>query len=185
MKSPLCLLMLFVGVSVLASPSPCRAHPASRVSIEWATANSDLVIVGKVIKVEKVGKHDIVTVVVNLTLRCDQVPIKDALNPKLTFVLHEYCSGYAAQKWLEDGLPMMFFLVKIDGAKRRDQLPRGFKWVLHDNGSGNSAVALGKTNQVWPVSMDVFTRKFEYLTDPAVIVKFVSDYSRSIPPRPN
>jgi len=167
-----------VGVGVLAMPSLGRAKPAHHESIEWATANSDRVIVGKVIKAETVDKHDIVTVEVHRTLRGAQEPNDPQ---KTTFVLQGYCSGYA-QGWLEDELPMIFFLVKIDGAKRANQLPKGYQWVLHENGNGNSAVALGKTNRVWPGTIDVFTRKFDYLTDPIDIVKFVGNYASSIPP---
>jgi hypothetical protein len=174
------LLVSLVAVALVAFPSLCRAKPAHHESIEWATANSDRVIVGKVIKAESVDKHDIVTVEVHRTLRGNQEPNGDD-RPKITFVLQQYCSGYA-QGWLEDDLPMIFFLVKIDGAKRADQLPNGYEWVLHENGNGNSVVALGKTNRVWPGTIDVFTRKFDYLTDPADIVKFVSGYARSIPP---
>ena len=178
MKSPVLLLGSMVVACVLASPSPCSAKPAQHQSIEWATANSDRVIVGKVIKVETVEKHDIVTVEVHRTLRGDREAIE-----KITFVVPQYGSGYA-QAWLEDGLPMLFFLVKIDGAKRSDQFPRCFQcyqWVLNDD-SGNSAVLLGKSTRHWPGTMDVFTRKFEYLTYLAVIVKYVDDYARSIPP---
>ena len=69
-----------------------------------------------------------------------------------------------------------------EAAKHHERLPDGFKWVLRDSGNGSSAVLLGKTNRIWPGTMNVFTREFEYLTDPAVIVKFVADYARSIPP---
>src|SRR5882672_7957761 len=182
MKSSLYLLVSLVGAALLASPSSCRAEPAFHESVEWATANSDRVVVGKVIKAEKVGKHDIITVEVHRTLRGDLEPKKAGdLHPKITVVVQEYCSLYA-QGWLEDGLPMIFFLVKIDAAKRREQLPDGFKWVLHDDGNGSSAILLGKTNRTWPGTIDVFTQKFDYLTDPAAITKFVSDYARSIPP---
>jgi hypothetical protein len=181
MKRPVSLLLSLVAATLIISPSPGRAHPAYHESIEWATANSERVIVGKVIKAETVDKHDIVTVEVHRTLRGDQEPKANSFDRKLTFVLQQYCSG-TAQGWLEDELPMIFFLVKIDGSKHGGQLPKGFKWVLHKNGNGNSAVALGKTNRVWPGTIDVFTRKFDYLTDPAEIVKFVGDYARSIPP---
>ena len=174
------LLLSWVGVAFVAFPSLGRAELAHHESIEWATANSDRVIVGKVIKAESVDKHDIVTVEVHRSLRGDQEPNGDDRR-KITFVLQQYCSGYA-QGWLEDDLPMIFFLVKIDGAKRADQLPKGYRWVSHENGNGNSVVTLGKTNRVWPGTIDVFTRKFDYLSDPADIVKFVSDYARSIPP---
>ncbi len=181
MKCSVYLLVTLVGFQFFASPAPGRAGPASRQSIEWATANSDRVIVGKVIKVRSVNKHDIVTVAVQRTLRGDQE--RKANNPplQLTFVVQQCYSGYA-EGWLEDKLPMVFFLVKIEGAKRRDKMPKGFKWVLHHDGFGNSAVLLGKTKRRWPGTMDVFTRKFDYLMDPAGIVKFVADYARSIPP---
>ena len=180
MKCPGSLLLSLVAVVVLAVPTLCRAEPAHRESIEWATANSDRVIVGNVIKAETVDSHDIVTVEVHRTLRGDRE--SNEHDPrKITFLLQRYCSGYA-QGWLEDQLPMIFFLVKIDGAKLADQLPKGYQWVLHEDGNGNSAVVLGKTNRRWPGTIDVFTRKFDYLTDPVDIVKFVRDYARSIPP---
>jgi hypothetical protein len=175
MKSALPLIGLLVIAFVMVSPISVSAHPAHYQSIDWATANSDRVIVGKVIKVETVDKHDIVTVEVHRTLRGDR-----EAKGKTTFIVQQYCSGYA-QGWLEDGLPMLFFLVKIDGAKPFDQLPKGFQWISHADGNGNSTVALGKTKRVWPGTMDVFTRKFDYLTDPAGVVKYVNDYARSIP----
>jgi hypothetical protein len=178
------LVTLLAPLFVMALPSLCRAEPAHHESIEWATANSDRVVVGKVIKAETVDKHDIVTVEVHRTLRGKDEAIPGAGRPMITFVVQQYCSG-PAQGWLEDQLPMMFFLVKINGAKRSDQLPNGIRksiqWVLHENGNGNSAVSLGKTNRDWPGTIDVFTRRFDHLTDPKVIMDYVSDFARSIP----
>lgn len=180
MRCPECVLAPLLAAHVLASPTPAVAKPASHISIEWATANSDRVIVGRVIKVASVNEHDIVTVEIHRTLRGDQEPKGGEPLPQLVFVTQKYCSGYA-QGWLKDKLPMVFFLVKSQGASHSASIPKGFRWVLHDNGMGNSAVLLGKTDAAWPGTMDVFTRKFEYLTEPAEIVKYVAEYARSIP----
>lgn len=168
------LIWLLAGPALLAWAACSRGEPAFHDSIEWAVANSDRVVVGKVVKVDSVGKHAAATVDVQETMRGEH-------EPQARFVLQEYCSGYA-KGWLDDGLPMIFFLVKIDGAKRRDKLPDGFQWCLHDNGNGNSAVLLGKTNRAWPGTIDVFTRRFDYLTDPAAITNYIRRYARAIPP---
>jgi hypothetical protein len=180
MRCPVYVFVPLLAAYVLCSPTPAVAKPASRISIEWATANSDRVIAGKVIKVASVDKHDIVTVEIHRTLRGDQESKGDVPRPQLTFVTQKYCSGYA-QGWLKDGLPMVFFLVKRQGANNSDGLPKNYEWVLHDNGNGNSAVLLGKTDRVWPGTMDVFTRKFDYLTNSDEIIKYVAEYARSIP----
>ena len=113
MKSALPLLGSLVIAFVMVSPISVSAHPAHHQRIDWATANSDRVIVGKVIKVETVDKHDIVTVEVHRTLRGDRVA-----KGKTTFIVQRYCRGYA-QGWLEDGLPVLFF-----GQDRRDETLR-------------------------------------------------------------
>ncbi len=174
MKKKVALICLFAGSTLLACPMIGRAEPAFHDSIEWVIANSDRVVIGKVVKTEMVGKHEVATVEVQETLRGEH-------EPKVSFVLQEYCSGYA-KDWMADGHPMIFFVVKIDGAKRRDQLPNGMQWVLHDNGNGNSAVLLGETKRTWPGTIDVFTRSFDHLTEPATIVKYVRNYAKSIPP---
>jgi hypothetical protein len=180
MRCPVFVLVLLLALAVLVSPTAALAEPDLRISIEWATANSDRVVVGKVVKVASVNGHDIVTVKVDRTLRGDHEPKRKDRVPQLKFVTQKYCSGYA-QGWLKDQLPMVFFLVERRGANRGNSLPKGIKWVLHDAGNGNSAVLLGKTNRDWPGTMDVFTRKFDYMADPAEIVKYVADYARSIP----
>jgi hypothetical protein len=138
------------------------------------------VIVGKVIKVASVDGHDVVTVEFQRTLRGDPPPKNGKEIPQLTFITQKYCSRYA-EGWLKEKQSMVFFLVKTEGSKKGDNLPKGFDWVLHEDGNGNSAVLLGETKLVWPGTMDVFTRKFEYLSDPGEIVKYVADYARTLP----
>src|SRR5262245_31903096 len=126
MRSSLYMCVLLTLALAIALPLSAKAEPAFHDSIEWATANADRVIIGKVIKAAMIDKHAVVTVDVTRVVRGEHH--RKAPNPDETFLLQEYCSGYA-KGWLEDGLPMIFFLVKIDGTKRRDGLPQGFDWV--------------------------------------------------------
>ena len=166
MKFPTILLVAIVS---LLSPSSAYAEINFGESIEWVTADSDRVIVGKVVKVETVAGHEVATVEVTKTLRGKH-------EPKATFVLRSYHGG-VAKDWLDAGVPMLFFLRTREHTKDADKLPKGYDWVLRDDGNYPSVVALDKAGR----GMDVFTREFGMLTDKAAILKHIEAYAKSIP----
>jgi hypothetical protein len=83
--------------------------------------------------------------------------------------------------WLEVGEPILFCLAGLDKARGRDELPKGYDWVLREDGNRPSAVLLSKAKGQGPGVIDVFTRDFGVLTEPAAIVKHVETYAKSIP----
>ncbi len=138
-------------------------------SIEWIVADSDQVIIGKITKVEKAGAHELVTVDVSKTIRGKHVD-------QVQFVVRS--SGRpVADNWRKVGMDMLFCLSKRENVKDNGNLP-AIPLVLRHGYSGHSAVMLGKTDQQ---PMEVFTREFGVLTDPAAIVKHVESYAKSIP----
>jgi hypothetical protein len=161
----------------VAFPSAANAEIAFGESIEWVTADSDRIVVGKVAKVEIVAGHEVVTVDVTKTLRGKH-------EPTAKFVVRVYL-GKRAKGWHEDGLPMVFFLYRYEEGKKRAEdpslpadapkLPVGFEWVLRD------AVLLGKTKRQWPGTINVFTRDFGLLTEPDAITRHIEAYVKTIP----
>jgi hypothetical protein len=166
-------IALAAGTIGLVVPSAGRAEIAIGESIDWVIADSDHVIVGKVIKVENIAKHEVARVEVTKTLRGKH-------KPNVTFLLRTY-HGIVAKGWLDDSELMLFCLISRGNAKGRDELPKGYDWVLRDDGNYPSAVPLGKAKRQGPGAIDVYTRDFGVLTEPAAILKHVEAYAKSIP----
>jgi hypothetical protein len=173
MKTSLISTVLAACVIGLNLPSAASAEVAVGESIEWVIADSERVVIGKVVKVETVAQHEVATVEVTKTIRGEH-------EPKVTFLLRRY-HGIVAKGWLEDGEPILFCLVGNDKPKGRDELPKGYDWVLRQDGNHPSAVLLGKAKRQGPGPIDVFTRDFGVLTEPAAILKHVEVYAKSIP----
>ena len=176
---------MILGCAVyLILPPIGRAEVAIAESFAWVLANSDRVVVGKVVKVEEVTGSDkkeyqAVTIAVSKTLKGTHVD-------RATFLLHHYIPrGYATQ-WKEEGIPTLFCLVKNDGK----QLPfpaDKFAWILREDGNNADAVLLGKSRYYWSGRIPVLTREFDVLTDREVILQFVEQTLKSAvkddPPR--
>jgi len=138
--------------------------------IEWIVADSERVIVGKIIETDNTGRHEIVTVAVSKTIRGKH-------EAKIQFVIR-VAGGYRpGQGWMKTNLPMLFCLVTPAQIKDNKDLP-DTKLVLRHGPNDQCAVLLGKTDQR---SMDVFTRDYGELTDPAAILKHVEAYAKTIP----
>src|SRR5262245_50805482 len=123
---PLCLLLSLVG---LFSPREARAEIAYGESIEWITADSERILVGKVVKVETVAgedkeEYDAATVAVSKTLKGNHAD-------KATFLIQSY-HGRVAKDWLADGLPMMFFLVRSERLEKKAGLTKRFEWTVRE-----------------------------------------------------
>ena len=150
-------------------PASAQAEIAIAESMEWVLANSDRVIVGQVVKVDKVTGPDIkeyeaATVAISKTL-------KGAQADRETFLI-QYYNGKYAQEWMDEKTPILFCLVKNDG-KRTPFPVAKFQWVLRDDGHYNDAVLLGKSKQTWTGSTPVLASHCEVLTEKKAILKFV------------
>ncbi len=163
--------------ALLALPAAARAEIAGAESIEWVVADSDLVLIGVVSKVEKVaGKKkpfEVATVKVAHT-------VKGRPADQVTFLLRNY-NGPAAEDWLADGTPLLFCLVRRAHARDRGELPAGHDWVLRDDGNQHSAVLLGKPRRHWTHTIPAFTREFDVLTEPAAVIKRAKEAARPLP----
>ena len=122
-------------------PTTTQAEPVFAESIEWVIATSNRVVVGKVVKVEVVpdaeGKDcQAVTVAVSETL-------KGTRADRAIFLLPAYVSKGYAKQWMEEGIPIIFCLVKNDG-KRVSIDSNKFEWVAHDDGDDVERGSLGQ-----------------------------------------
>lgn len=169
MKSTWTLAAWF-GCLLLLSPVHARAEIVTAESIEWVLATSDLVVVGKVIQVDKVADRNqkecqVVTVAVSKTLK--GMPTK-----RQRFVMPSSISSAYAKQWQEEGIPLVFCLVRNDG--KRVSVPAArFPWVVRDHHNGADAVLLGKSKNHWTGCIPVLTRDFQVITEPDAIVKFM------------
>src|SRR5262245_52819323 len=136
-------------------PTNARAEIVIAESVEWLTASSERVLVGKVINVETVkgrddGECQAVTVAITKSLKGPHVEQETFLLPT------HFDSGYAPQ-WKDEGIPIVFFLVRNDG--RRVAVPADkCAWVLRDGGTDVGAVLLGKSKNHWTGCIPTLTR---------------------------
>jgi hypothetical protein len=175
-RSPL-LLAALGGALLLGSPAAARAEIVFAESIEWVVVDSDWVGAGKVVKVEQVvgadkKKYEVATVAVSRTL-------KGKPADRVTFLLRNY-RGMVGKDWMDEGIPLVFCLVKRDRA-RDPNLPAGFDWVLRDNGNEHCTVLLGKSERQWTHTVGAYTREYDVLTEPAAILKRVEKAAAIVP----
>lgn len=178
------LLPFFVIVNVIVSPLTAHARPdgAYAECIEWITADSERVLVGKVVKVETAKGEDnkdyeVATVAVSQTL-------KGKHETKATFLLQNHEEPVAAE-WMEDAVPMLFFLVRSDRLDKKSGLATRFDWVLREDVSYPSAVLVGKSKRDWTYTMHVFGRELSVVTKSDAIVKRVERAATAFSRRPN
>ena len=155
---------------LLLLPAGAHAEIAIAESTEWALASSDRVIVGKVVKFDAVLDRDgkkcqAISVTVSKTF-------KGAHADQVTFLLPNFIGDQYGKQWSDEGLPIVFCLVKND-EKRVPVAADKYPWVVRDDGNGACAILLGKSQHHWTGCRLVLTREFEVLTNPEAIVKFV------------
>ena len=178
MRSQFLRVLALYGCTLVAVPPAVRAEIAEGESIEWVVADSDRVVLGKVLKVEMaLGKDkrafEVATVAVTRTF-------KGAAARRVKFVLRNY-NGPCVKGWLKDGVPMVFCLTSRARAEDSKDLPAGFDWILRDDGNDHSAVLLGKTARPRPCTIPVLTRDCRVLTDPNAIIGAVDAAARPLP----
>jgi hypothetical protein len=173
---------LLSAALLLSLPANARARIVVAESIDWVLATSDRVFVGKVVNADKlIGRdnkeYELATVAISKTL-------KGTNADQETFLLPHYTDGPWVKQWMDEGIPILFCLVKNDG-KRIPFSVEKVKWILRDQDGG--AVLLGKSKHFWTGSLRVLTRDFEVLTEKEAILKFVErsleKASKTHPPR--
>lgn len=163
-----CAIFLAAFVFMLIASST-RAEPVFAESIEWMIADSDWVVTGRIVKVERVGAHEAVTVDVEKTYRGRH-------DANATFII-PYRSGWAEKR----KLPMLFCLVKRENVTNLDDLPAELKWVTRPLlGGGNSVAFLGSDER--HLATPIFTLDFKVLTEPRAVQNHIETYAKSIPP---
>jgi hypothetical protein len=159
-------------------PAPLWAEPTQAESIEWVVADSDRVVVGKVVKVKRVlGKgrqpYELATVEVSRTL-------KGPPTGQVTFLLPNYGEPVARQ-WLESGVPSLFCLVSIRRSRIKDPPISGVEWALRAEGDRFSAIPFGGTQKDRRLTIQAFTRDFGIVTEPEQVIKAIATFTRSLP----
>ena len=96
MRSRFSCVLALCCCGLLAAPPVVRAESVFAESIEWVVADSDRVVVGKVVKVEDKEGFEVTTVAVTRTF-------KGAPARRVKFVLRNY-NGPCAKGWLKDAL---------------------------------------------------------------------------------
>jgi signal peptidase I len=157
-------------IGFLLLPASVHAEIVVAESMEWVLATSDRVVVAKVVKVDTVLDQEkkecqLVTVAITKTLKGENAD-------RVTFLLRPYIHHGYAKQWMDEGIPIIFYLIKNDG-KRVAVPAEKCAWLLRDNGNGPDAVLLGKSKHHFTGCIPVLTRQFEVLTETAAILKFV------------
>jgi hypothetical protein len=106
-----------------------------------------------------------ITLAISKTLK--GTPAERAMVLMRPFIGKDY-----AKQWLDEGIPIVFCLVKNDG--KRTSIPaEKCAWILRNDGFGPSAVLLGKSKNYWTGCISVFTRAGDVITDADSILKFL------------
>jgi hypothetical protein len=169
---PSLLALASLAVGTFGSlPTVAKAEIVHGESIDWVVADSERVFLGKVVKVEDVRGHEVVTVAVSKTFRGKR-------EAEVTFVV-PVRGGRAAEGWLKLGVPMVFGLVPRERVKN-NTLPQDYDWVIRPGIMEHSAVFLGRDESHGTVA--VITRDFDVLKEPDAIVKHIEAYAKTIPP---
>jgi hypothetical protein len=125
------LVLILSCAAVLVVPSDAQAALAILDSMEWIVGDSDFVIAGSVIKVEKRANSDnelfeVISVQVSRTF-------KGKPQNQVTFVQAEPIrpwDGPVAEGWLADGSVRVFCVVSRQRAKQDFHFPGCIDWVL-------------------------------------------------------
>lgn len=180
--------LAFLGALLL--PSASRAEIAIAESTEWVLAQSDRVVMGKVVQIDPVADHDqkrfhVLKIAISKTL-------KGTHSERETVFLHSFIPRDCVTQWRDEGIPLIFCLIKNDGksvaaspdiflgelpndGKSVTMSPEKFPWELRNDGNNACVFLLGKSKHEWTGSASVFTRDFEVLKESDAILKFVED----------
>jgi hypothetical protein len=179
MKRSRLFLILAACTLIFALPSSANAIISTGESIEWVLATSDCVVAGTVVKCERITgqgqrKYELVTVAVSKAIKGAQTETVAFLSEVQTLG-HPPKEYHYGQQWMDEGVPILFCLVKNDG-KRSPFAPEKVAWVLRD------AVLLGKSKHKWNTGcIPVLTRDFDVLTEKASILKYAEQTVKTTP----
>jgi hypothetical protein len=170
------LLVLFGSLLLLLTPAPTAAYMVTGESIEWALATSERVVAGKVISVDSMTGQDrkvfqAVTIAISRTL-------KGKAAERETFVLPADIDRSYASQWLEEGIPLLFFLNR-NNAKEIAIPADKAAWALRSTWRIPCAVPLGKSRRDRRETMRVFTCDFDMLSDKDAILNFVEKTAKA------
>jgi hypothetical protein len=170
MKPTFLTMALFAGCVFVSLPRNARAEIVHGESIEWVIADSERVVLGKVVKVENVRGHEVVTVATSKTFRGKR-------EAEVTFVVPE-SGGEVAADWLKRGVPLVLCLVPR--ARYKGNTLLDYDWVIRHGHGERSVIALDRDDPRNTTA--VVTRDFHVLKDPDAIRKHIERYAQSIPP---
>ena len=117
-------------VTLLTHPTLAFAKPLLVESVEWVVVDSDLVIIGKITKVETLKwkenlSYDVVTVAVDKTLVGEPTPT-------VTFLVSPLPKWIPrAKAWQGEAKAMLFFLVK-NYIKDKTSSRSKYEYILRD-----------------------------------------------------
>ncbi|MFL5245495.1 MAG: hypothetical protein ACJ8FY_25655 [Gemmataceae bacterium] len=170
MRTSFVLTMLLAYGTPFFLPRTSFAESVVAESIEWVLTASDRVAVGKVVKVDQVTGTDkkdyqVVTAEISTTMKGEQAD-------RVAFLVDHYINKDHAKHWMDEGIPLLFCLVKNDG-KRIPVPVDKVTWVIREDGNNPDAVLLGKSKHYWTGCIPVLTRDFDVLTDKETILRFL------------
>src|SRR5260370_36086045 len=110
MKTTVVMTRLLGCVASVLLPKSAEAESVVAESIELVLAASDLVVVGNVVKVDQLAGSDkkdyqVLTAVISKTMKGEHAD-------RVTFLLHNYINKDHAKQWMDEGIPLLFCLVK-------------------------------------------------------------------------
>jgi len=172
------LFVLSCLISLALPPARAKAEIAFGESVEWIAADSDRIVIGKVVNAERAtGQdmivYDIATISITQTLKGEKAA-------SATFLVRSFLSG-VAKHWMKDDVELLFFLVKRERSTETEKLPKNCDWIVRDDHNHACAIYLAKIDRPSAYSFPTYTREFEILTEPRDIVKQVENFIASLP----
>jgi hypothetical protein len=170
MKAFLSIMGLLGSCCILLWPTSVHAEIVVAESMEWVLATSDRVVVARVIQLDTLTDQDkrecqLATLAITKTLKGEHAE-------RATILLLPYIHADFARRWMDEGNPILFCLIKNDGKRVPAEK---CAWLLRGDGNGPDAVLLGKSKHHFTGCIPVLTRDFEVLTESDAIVKFVEN----------
>jgi hypothetical protein len=168
--------VLLCAVALVCLPGAATAKIATVESLEWMTVSSDRVFAGKVIKIEPKTADDrrpyqLVTIAVARTLKGDPAE-------RITFQVWD--SRLDLKGWMDDGLPVLWFLTKDTDLKTPD--PTKVPWKLRGSTHNrNCVIPLRERGRDEGPTVRACTRECTILTRADEIYQRVEKTARSTP----
>ena len=169
MRSLTTFAFLLPVFTLLAQPAPAWAKINIGESIEWVVTDSDRIVAGKIVKIEKAApdqRWQVATVAIDKTLK--GTPAEQA-----TFFISPQWDD-SVKVWLDEKKPMLFFLVQSRADPNANPQSK-VEWTLREGRLAYCGLFLAKVNRDWveTSTMTVFTREFDVLTKAEDIFKRV------------